>query len=153
MSAYIVTKAHINAMLNTWIHSRYGARWHHNGKWHELTTENANEVGQMLLDENIKSMLYRYEDSQVTDLPGRADAEYLIPFQHYWTHKTPTPLEAIKITHCYSYQACEHPSWGASEAKAYCDALEGAKISELPGYDDAPWDWTEPATEKLIRIV
>jgi len=25
----------------------------------------------------------------------------------------------------------------------FCDALVAAAIGALPGYDDAPWDWTE----------
>ena len=153
MSAYVVEKSHINAMLNSWLHSRYGARWHHDGKWHELTTENANQVGQMLLDENIKSVSYRYKDSQLTDLPSRTDTEYLIPFEHHFTHRIPSPIEAIKITHCYDYQSCEHPEWKTSEAKVFCDSLIDVKLSELPGYDAAPWDWQEPANDNLIRLV
>jgi len=149
MSAYVVDKAHINAMLNSWIHSN--ARWFHNG-WHELTTENANEVGQMLLDENIRSVMCRYEDSTITDLPGRIDAEYLIPFVHRYTRRKPKAIEAIKLAQCLDYQSCEHPEWETSEAKAFCDALIQSMIFELPGYDDAPWEWREPVTEQLQRI-
>ncbi|KKN76504.1 hypothetical protein LCGC14_0370130 [marine sediment metagenome] len=137
MSAYIVNKGHINAMLNSRIQSRYGARWYH-GEWHELTPINADAVGQMLLDENIKSVMSRYEDRTITDLPG--SAEYLIPFKHRFT-EVPSAIEAIKLTHCYEYQSCEHEEWEASEAKAFCSALIEDKIGELPGYDDAPWNW------------
>jgi len=159
MSAFIVNKSHINAMLqgalasarkrNNW---RFG--WYHNKERHELTLENASEVGQMLLDENIKSVSYRYGDSPLTDLPGRADGEYLLPFEFNLMGKTPKPIEILSITNCYSYQACEHDKWEQSEAKSFCDTLLAHTIRDLPGYDEAPWEWEEklPAT-KVIRMV
>ncbi len=158
MSAFVVGKDHINAMLLSAQHLKYGGRgltWYHNGEHHELNNDNANQVGQMLLDECIKSVCYRYDDSEITDLPGRTNAEWLIPFEFKYTHRMPKPLEAISITKCYAYQTCEHPEWEASEAKSFCDALIGEKISELPGYDDAPWEWEDPEYENsnLIRVV
>ena len=154
MSAFIVDKSHINAMLQGSISvtSRHGGslKWH-NG---ELTHLNADKVGQMLLDENIESVQYRYPDGKLTELPGRTDCEYILPFQHHPMGKVPKPMELIKITRCYEYQACEHPGWEDSEAKSFCGALIEATIPTLPGYDEAPWAWEEelPAT-KPVRLV
>lgn len=152
MSAFIVNKSHINAMLLSVMFKRFS--WYHNGH-KELNELNVNQVGQMLLDENVESVCHRYDDSEITDLPGRTNAEWLIPFEFHYTHRVPKPLESIKIARCYVYQSCEHPEWEASEAKAFCDTLIAHKITELPGYDDAPWEWGDPEyeTPTLQRLV
>jgi len=148
MSAFVVEKSHINAMLHSAFQA--GLKYRGNFSWYfekehkELTTDNADEIGQMLLDENIKSVGHRYEDSEITDLPGRADADYILPFVYKPFTRSPKPVEALKITGCYEYQSCEHPEWEASEAKAFCDALQHRLIDMLPGYEEAPWDWTDP---------
>lgn len=157
MSAFVVSKSHINAMLLTAMCLKYGRRgltWYHNGEHHELNNDNADQVGQMLLDECVKSMSHRYDD-EITDLPGHTNAEWLIPFKLKYLHRTPKPLEAIKITKCYMYQSCEHPEWEDSEAKTFCEALISSKISELPEYDNAPWEWEDAEYQKqsLTRLV
>lgn len=158
MSAFIVNKSHINAMLQgafaTAQQHNDRHRWHHDGGWQELTLEAADAVGQMLLDENIKSVCSRYEDSPMTDLPGRMDCQYLLPFEFHPMSKVPKPIELIKITKCFEYQSCEHAEWKASEAKAFCDALIASAIHNLPGYDDAPWEWEEVLpSNKVTRIL
>src|SRR4029079_13532152 len=35
------------------------------------------------------------------------------------------------------------PGWATSEAHAFCQALRIKLIQCLPGYSDAPWEWTE----------
>ncbi len=114
MSAFVVDKAHINAMIDAGLSVRYRPmHWYPEGKEgsSSLTEINASEVGQMLLEECIKSVGYRYEDSEVTDLPGRSDAEYIIPFQYKRFANPPTPIEILKIISCYEYQSCEHPGF------------------------------------------
>ena len=153
MSAFVVDKAHINAMVRSGLSVQYRPlHWYHEGQSHALNDDNTSEVGQMLLEECIKSVCHRYDDSEMTDLPGRTDAEYLIPFKFKLSYNPPTPVETLKLISCYEYQSCEHPAWGASEAKTFCDALRHATIGRLPGYDEAPWEWTEWPQEMLRRI-
>lgn len=158
MSAFVVNKSHINAMLLSALNLKYGGRgltWYHNGEHKELNELNANQVGQMLLDECVKSVCSRYDDSEMTDLPGSINAEWLIPFEFHYVQRIPKPLEALSITGCYKYQSCEHPEWEASEAHTFCQSLISHKIGELPGYDDAPWEWDDPEYEKpaLMRLL
>ena len=152
MSAYVVDKAHINAMINAGLSTHNPLTWYHSGEWHKLEHGNADVVGQMLLDENIRSVCARYEDSEVTNLPGRTNAEYLIPFKFRLGYALPLAV-AIKQIHCYEYQSCETEDWEQTEAHALCRALEGKLIRQLPGYDDAPWGWTEWPKENLLRLV
>ena len=157
MSAFIVNKSHINAMLLAALFNKYESlTWYHKGERRQLTQDNIEATGQMLLDENIKSVSYRYSDSPVTDLPGKIDADYLIPFKFKYLEHIPSPLETIKITECYEYQSCEHPDWETSEARAFCQALIDIKITALPGYDKAPSEWDDARydkTEGLIRLI
>ncbi len=144
MSAFVVGKEHINAMLIAAVSVRYGMSWVHNGEYHKLSHDMLDRVGQMLLDENVASVLYRYEDCTIAKLPGKTNAEWLIPFAYSpIVRRVPTALEAIKLVSCYTYQSCEHPGWETSEAKAFCDALVANLICQLPGYSEASWQWED----------
>jgi len=44
-----------------------------------------------------------------------------------------------KQVDCYSYQACEHPSWEESRAHAICESIRYNLLSQHPDYDEAPW--------------
>ncbi len=153
MSAWIVDKAHINLMINAGLSPRDPLQWFHNGDWHKLEHGNTDQVGQMLLDECIRSVSTRYEDSPVTDLPGRADAAYLVPFKHKLAYGPPAAAIVFKQIHCYEYQSCETDDWEQTEAHAFCRDLEDHLIRRLPGYEDAPWGWETWPEENLIRLV
>ena len=136
MSAFVVDKAHINAMIDAGLSVTYRPmHWYPEGKQgsSSLTEINASEVGQMLLEECITSVEYRYEDSELTDLPGRSDAEYIVPFQYKRFANPPTPVEILKIISCYEYQSFEHPGWKTSEAHDFCRVLRLCTINRLPG--------------------
>jgi len=156
MSAFVVDKAHINAMIDAGLSVKSRPmHWYPEGKEgsSSLTQLNASEVGQMLLDECVKSVCYRYKDSEMTDLPGRTDAEYLLPFQYKRFANPPTPVEVLKLISCYEYQSCEHPEWKTSEAWHFCQALRQSTIGRLPGYDAAPWEWETWPEETLVRLI
>ncbi len=143
MSAFVVDKIHISAILDG--ARKAGARYNHyfgyyyNKEHKELTPENMNDIGQMLLDENIKSVSHRYEGSYLTDLPGRTDAEYLLPYKHTQQRRFDI-VQYIKFIDCLDYQSCEHPEYKTSEAKCFLDALKESLIGMLPGYDEAKWE-------------
>lgn len=151
MSASVVGKEHINAMIRAGLHGHYGPlHYYWNKEAKVLNEETADEIGQMLLEENVKSVCYRYQDSELTNLPGKVNAEWLIPFTYRIMLEAPTAVEAIKIIQCYKYQSCEDPEWEASEAFAFCEALTHAQYDRLPGYDAAPWEWTKPIENRSI---
>lgn len=136
MSAYVVDDEHIHLLLHAGIHHRlHGSPlgWLYADSWRYLHPENANEVGQMLIDANYKSVGYRYRE------PGiQSPVHY-----RYSPPRTITyPIvQVLKAVNALAYQSDEFPEWGNSEAKAFLDSLQGAMIRLLPGYDEAPWSY------------
>ena len=132
MSAFIVCDEHISAMLRAAALSNLpgdGLAYRWNDESHYFNGS-AHVVGQKLLDENYRSVNYRY---------GESDAPRI------YTHPTvshKTAVQIIKAIHCYRYQACETPDWEQSEAFAICEALEARAVHCLPGYDEAEWEIT-----------
>lgn len=120
MSAFVVTTAHIDALVYASIHFD---RYHGRDRF-----EKADEIGAMLLKENYRSVNYRYNEE---DAPQR--------YTYKQPRKVPTLIEALKAIDCLEYQSCEHPEWETCEAKKFLDSLRKTLISTLPGYNDAPW--------------
>lgn len=126
MSAFTLSNKHINAMLSAakWVHFGFGYYW--NNERH--TGCDMRELGQKLMDENYRSVNYRYSDE--TEAPRFKWNAY--PQQH-------TAVQVIRLCDCYNYQTCETPDWQETEAYAIYTALREAAIGALPGMDDAEW--------------
>jgi hypothetical protein len=164
MSAFVVDTTHIDALLTAGLWSRGGAgplAWferefspteragiHEPGlPWgpdaqeicagvrRELTVATAGRIGAMLLAENMRSVNHRYDEN-----------EWEQPYEFHRLPGGPAPVTALHALRCYEYQSCEHVEWSTSEARQFCDALRLHLIKLLPGYDDAPWEITDPAT-------
>jgi len=116
---------------------------------------NETTLGQMLLDTCLRSVFYRYPNCEtVTDLPGYTpDLNERGPTYKHNPHLHVTAVAALKAIQCYDYQSCEFPEWQESAAFAFCRALREALVSDLPGYDDAPWQIVagEPQTQ-AVRV-
>lgn len=147
MSAYIVNLEHIAYLVQAGTAAEIGMRlstlsWARNGERATLSAgdcEQAQRVGQMLWDENIKSVQARYPRDAVSELPGPVDCSFLYPKQGEPRFDIFEPVQVIKACDCYGYQSCEHQEWATSEAKAYIDALRCHAWSALDGYDEARW--------------
>lgn len=143
MSAFVVDKAHISAILRAVLPLREtdGPVWQHGGNTYQASRLSANCIGQLLLSECVKSVQHRYPQGKPNELPGRVDAEWLEPFVFERIGRVPTPVEAIKLIDCLEYQSCEHPGWETSQARVCCEALRRYLLGRLPGYEDAAWSW------------
>ncbi len=152
MSAFMVPVEHIRALVNAGLHLEYGPMswpirsltdeekniaYEPSLPWgpgatqvygeirRQLTADNAEWAGAMLLAENRRSVDYRYDEHDIEDL---------------YTHgpsRPRGPVEILKAIDCYAYQACETPDWEHSEAHHFCQALRVQTIHQLPGYDTA----------------
>jgi hypothetical protein len=156
MSAFIVGEEHIrylvNAGLSRVIRKGYGLNWYLDGV--RVGTldggDNSDDLtGQMLWDENFKSVNHRYNNGD--DLPGPLGLGRTAPkYKHRldFDRKSIDPVQVLKAIKCYEYQSCEHEGWEKSSANAFCEALRFAAIAALLGYDDAQWEVTAPVASK-----
>jgi hypothetical protein len=125
MSAFICHLSHITAL------AVYAAR-------HRiLGFTDANAIGELLHAENVESVNYRYGEHT---LPRFAMCEWAA-FQAF------SEVQILKAARCLHYQSCEHPGWEESNACRIVEAIIGGEESySLPGYDEAAWEITPPAT-------
>jgi len=165
VSAFIVDKAHIDALLTgglfhspaypgdshmpvTWTVFEWRDVDAKDSDWYRasrriLTRETADAVGRMLWWENFRSVGYRYPDGE---LPGPVGltADDVESYTFRVLPGSPDAVVVLSAIACYEYQTCEHLGWERSEAKRFCDALRLYTIKRLPGYGEAPWEITMP---------
>lgn len=154
MSAYLLPLSHLHALVRAALATQPHdpqLRW---GSGRRVTTapDDIRATVHALAFEIEESVAYRYPGDARPNLPGPipyltpdelADA----PFSHEGVldrrHRDAAPLEwaafVAKALDCYEHQACEHPGWEASPARAFCRTLRKALTQALPGYDGAPW--------------
>lgn len=140
MSAYVVEAEHINVLLwaaHQGFHRPLGnLTWIYDNpiRVHQLTHDNLDQVGQMLVDANTTSVNYCYFNNPVHE-----------PYEYRYTrplHTNWSVIEVLKALQCYEYQSCEPKNWQATEAYAFCRELQNILVQALPRYDHAPWGIT-----------
>jgi hypothetical protein len=106
--------------------------------------ETADRLGQMLTNENYKSVNYRYDEQE--EVP-----------EYHWTPVAELQreslgqmllLQILKAAHCYDYQSCEHAGWKDSHAFWVSQAIQmwtEARLIEM-GVAKVrdPWDSKRP---------
>jgi hypothetical protein len=164
MSAYMVNRAHIDALVQVAIAGPRDAvgniltpgwsSWPAPMRWYwsatglapfaSATADDPDTVGSMLIRANLASIHARYPDTlEGGSIPG--------PTAHYWDEPYRFPafgtgvrwlgtVEALKALAGYEYQSCEVDDWRNSEAAAFADVLRSHLIARLPGYDAADWE-------------
>lgn len=89
---------------------------------------------RLLARENLASLDARYPRS--SHEAESENAELVGPLQR---NAEVSPIQLIKLCHCYAYQACEHRAWQESEARKVVDDIVGHAVMHLPGYEEAKW--------------
>lgn len=149
MSAYIVEREHIDYLVGAALAEAKLCRmkWLQDGELVEITKETADQLGQMLWDENIKSVKCRYSGESVETLPGSEGGSHVYRFRDRFRQTGAFyTVQVAKAIHCLNYQSCEHDGWEASDAHAFLKVLEASvtagmpyPASETPGYSEAKW--------------
>jgi len=147
MSAYYVGEDHINAML-TYAETLRSSLRMPDGSYGEATDANLTLIGRELIKENCLSLRSCYPHDWKELMPdnwGGVESYEYKP-DYYWIthHPRNAALSAIKLCHCYEYQACEHEAWESSYAYKFSHWLADRATSNLPGYDDADWRYSKP---------
>lgn len=163
MSAYVVHPEHIIALALYAANGRGGPGYSDkrvdprylnyqtkSKKIEELAERNdypvnvlAQAYADILYGENIRSVQCRYENCQtVNDLPGLIEKpeRVIIPF----TRICPVvdPVWILSMCVGLDYQSCETDDWRETDAYKLIRSIKEAAIRELPGYDNAPWEYT-----------
>lgn len=128
MSAYIVDEHHINALVNFGRSERVTVWDKQRDLMHDFWKDYI-MLGQVLVDENYKSVNYRYREHTTP---------YVYVF-HYDT-KPRTPVQILKAINCLEYQSCGHPEYYSSLAYDILQNLVHSAIYLLPGYDEAAYE-------------
>jgi len=128
MSAFRVSRAHINAILALArpIHEHHSFSYYWNDAMHQYPGDEQ-RIGQALLNENYRSVDCRYNE----DTPVPTFSWQPVPLQR---HGVPGLAMAC---HSYQYQSCEAPGWKESEAYAIVQALLKRAWRFLPEYEAA----------------
>jgi hypothetical protein len=129
MSAFIVSKKHIDTLVN--YANIKDVRYYYRGKMYSCSDMDA--TGQILLNANVKSVNVRYDEHQEPE-------KYRAGLMGIKIIGDLPAVNIIKACHCLTYQSCELVGWGKSRAKSILDAIEKHAEINIPGYDNAPWD-------------
>jgi hypothetical protein len=140
MSAFIVNKDLIDLLVTVAVeggtHTK-GLRFYYEGNLYNYSAVDADELGQILTQQNYDSVNYRYQEStevetyvykRIKNVGG--DTGAFIPWGH-----------VLRALSCYEYQSCETPDWNQSVAYTICQAIR-SKVCNRLGGDDAPWEWS-----------
>jgi hypothetical protein len=174
MSAFIVGKAHIDALVIAAVYAEPGdcgpltwfareltedektGAYQAGEPWgpeapeiacevrRQATPDQADRIGQILMRENRLSVNHRYNENEVEDIYSFTPIKGTVRVN---------PVMILKAIDCYEYQSCEHPGWEGSEAHAFCEALRRRMIRRLPGYDEAPWEVGRPDGTSFVAYM
>jgi hypothetical protein len=147
MSAFICGDMHINAIVTYAVEKRVSFYVAATRERRDITSFTAEEIGRILMDENVRSVVARYDATS----PDYADeAKDAASDYKYKPFPTPlTPVEIIKACHCLEYQSCETEDWDSTLAWRILQDIKSAALHDLPGYDGAPWEITERSAKDL----
>jgi hypothetical protein len=143
MSAFVVQNMHIDAIISYAVDKRISYYSAQRQTRIEIGAHNAEEIGRILMDENVRSVCARYPDIE-NDVKDAA-SEYA-----YKGFSTPlTAIEIIKACNCLEYQSCETSDWDASLAWRILHDIKAHAVHHLPGYNNAPWEVTPESAKTL----
>jgi hypothetical protein len=129
MSAFIVSKKHIDALGAFAIRPEYGAQPSYYFKNQLCRIDLPDYAGQVLWDGTSNRLI---TGMMIVIKPENYTFDY--------TARSPPAVQIIKLCNCLDYQSCETPDWKDTRAYALLDNIRERAIRELPGYDNAPWD-------------
>lgn len=162
MSAHMEDKAHFDVLVTHGLSNKTEGRfmrpmderplvWSWNGEWYSLNPDNKwatylspDDVGQMLYDENFKSVGYRYDNDET--MTGQHETYEYDPVQ---------PLTAEQVAFAcrgYIYQSCEHPEFYKSNAYAYVMALIASMADAMTPQHVSTWSISEDDVKRPLFV-
>jgi hypothetical protein len=142
MSAWVVTKHHIDLLVSAAIEQEVLIKLDNLAVPQMATEQNAQALGAMLWAENIRSVVYRYSLSGTDE-----EKQYQQDLNQYQfcRYEGIRPSAIAAALACFNYQACECPDYEGTTAACFVRQLR-ASVGEHPkGYDREPWGFDSEA--------
>jgi hypothetical protein len=97
-----------------------------------------------LYQENIRSVWARYPDEKWESLPGPSvkPDSLTVTYTEAKRNWYLKPIDILKMCDGLEYQSCETSDWRETLAYNLLTRIRHAAIAELPGYEEAPWEYT-----------
>ena len=133
MSANIVSLKQILLIASVYheeVHSHY--KLDLSSLWYIEQT--ANELSK----HNIFSVTFRYGKAEEHTPIKVIDSWETVDTYRKWLEEFST-IAKIKLVQNYMYNSSEHPEWEFSQAKKICESCLSKLISQLDGWEAAPW--------------
>lgn len=132
MSAWIVSKTHIDALVHAGIDAEI------------IRPNEADDFGRMLWRENLASIHYRYPDTAedggypgpIDFTPDQVETYTYEPLDGGPGASRDVPTVVYDTARCYAYQSSEHPEWKTSKARKFAESLQHLTASAR---GDGPW--------------
>jgi hypothetical protein len=95
------------------------------------------EAGQLLTDENARSVNYRYREDETAP-------KYSYRFISLESAAVGMPVAVLVLgsVRCLRYQSCEAPDYAETRAARFLDGIEAEACRRLIDTHDAPWGFT-----------
>lgn len=107
----------------------------------DLTCLTPDELGQLLLDQNVRSVQTRYLDCPPDDLPGPNDQTRVRAYRFKPISNVQVAAWVISACRCLGYQSCETDDWEQTLAYAVMQAIREDAIQYMTR--GAPWGVTD----------
>ena len=149
MSAYICNPEHFGLL------AAYYATKENKG------SEFAERAAHILALENIRSVATRYPDDKDGQRPGPCmyDDEICLAARVWakcYFNRLPaftSPVAILGMCSCLDYQSCETEDWRSTKAFGLLCQIESCATRQLPGYDDAPWNWSDEKQPDMVKML
>lgn len=138
MSAFMVSNAHINALV-TFItdHRILLPKWDvapDAPAYAQANSGDEQAIGDKLIQANRESLVARYGESERLALQMNEDWVFKVTINAF------KPIEIIKAADCFDYQACEVTDYNSTWAADVMSRVRATAIRQLPGYEAADWE-------------
>lgn len=130
MSAFIVSDNTINAVLG--FADKYDLD--------DFDCSDLSALGQLLVDENYRSVNYRYDESDT-------------PHTFVYARYTVPTLTALQHLACIEYQLCEPKDWETTRAFRLCARLRKNMVDRLLSELGAEYAWDAPPSAAEVAAL
>jgi hypothetical protein len=104
-----------------------------------------NEIGAILLAQNVRSVWHRYPEDSADDLPGPIDQTRVWRYGFRPINPDLKATWVLSACRCLAYQSCETPDWEQTTAFHILEAIKDDAVHVLTA--DAPWGITDEDLE------